>query len=134
MDIEVILSWSLSFLIFLLVFNVLRKRKPKGAKLSVWLKLATFAMCFYATSIVVILLYWMVLDVFHLNTEGFMNLNGPFAVLIIWTVIAAGLLGLAIRYKHSLTNYYTTVKVSQIILLLPSFLIFTIFLFLISTK
>lgn len=133
MDIESTIGWICSFFVFAILFNVLNKRR-KGKNISTWLKTVVIGLCIHINVILSLLLYEPIMELFDINTHGFMNLSGVNTLAVIWLVIALIALILAKALKELLGGYYNTVRTSQIVFLCLPFLIILLFLFIVGLK
>lgn len=133
-DIELLISWFSSFLILIVLFRVLNKRTKKATPLSLVLKVITVGVCFHINVIFSLLLYEPIMEIFDINTGGFINLNGLFTLAIIWLLITVIVFAIAKAVKEKLGSYYKIIRITQMVLFVVPFLIVFLFLFGISLK
>lgn len=107
--------------------------KKKTAS-SIIRKIIAILICFYINWLGSFLLYDPVMDVFNIDTAGFMNLNGVLTATVIWMLIAIILLVTASFLKERLGAIYKTVRTTQKVFLLLPIILFIVFLFAASLK
>lgn len=107
--------------------------KKKTAS-SIIRKIIAILICFYINWLGCFLLYDPVMDVFNIDTAGFMNLNGVLTATVIWMLIAIILLVTASFLKERLGAIYKTVRTTQKVFLLLPIILFIVFLFAASLK
>lgn len=133
-DIEVLISWIGSFLMFFLLFIVLNKKVEKSRFFSPVLKVFVIGLCFHINLIFSLLLYEPIMQLMDISTDGFMNLNGILTLAIIWLILIGIGLATAKAVKEKLGFYYKTIRNTQIVLFVLPFLIVFLFLYGISLK
>ena len=97
-------------------------------------KIIAILICFYINWLGSFLLYDPVMEVFNIDTAGFMNLNGVLTATVIWMLIAIILLVTASFLKERLGAIYKTVRTTQKVFLLLPIILFIVFLFAASLK
>ena len=123
-------SWIISLIGCVLLFNAVGKQQRKGKNVSTIRKIIACILCFHINWIGSLLLYEPVMEVFDIDTDGFMNLNGLVTAVVIWMVIAIIVLVVTFYGKELLGSLYSTVRTTQkVFLFLP--IIFLILFFLV---
>lgn len=130
-----ILSWFGSFLLWLLLFRLLdRWQQSKGRSLNVWSKLLLVIVCFHINLILSLLLYSLVVNLFHISIEGFMNFNGIFTLFALWFITACVILFFAKKFAELLSRYYKIIRGTFVVLMILPLLIMLILVVAISAK
>lgn len=128
------IGWIISFVCFIILFNVVGKQQRKGKKVSPVRKIITCILCFHINGIGSFLLYEPVMEAFDISTDGFMNMNGLVTVVVIWMLIAIIVLVVSSYAKELLGPLYSPIRITQkVFLFLPVFLLI-IFLIVVSFK
>lgn len=128
------MGWIVSFVCFIIFFNVVGKQQRKGKQVSLARKIIACILCFHINGIGSFLLYEPVMEAFDISTNGFMNMNGLATVAVIWMLIAIIALVVSSYAKELLGPLYSTIRTTQkVFLFLPVFLLI-IFLIVASFK
>ena len=131
---EIIIGWTGSLVILVVLFKLLNKRIDADKPLSIWMKLLTVGICFHINVIFSLLLYDVVIAFFKVNMDGFMNLNGILTLFIIWFLLSAIIFSLTKVLKELLGGYYKTIRTTQMVFLFLPFVIVFLLLFAINLK
>lgn len=97
-------------------------------------KIIAIVICLFINIIISRLLYELIMELFKISTDGFMNLNGIYTIAVIWVVITATLFVIAKTIKERLGTYYKTIRITQIILFVLPFLIVLLFMVAVNFK
>lgn len=118
---EELISWLFLFITFVVIFCLLRKRRPAT---SAWLRIVAIGLCFTANAVFCITLYLLVMSTGMINS-GYLDFNELLVFSASWTLVAMVSLALARLVKHRLQGIYNTVLITQAILaVIPSIFIF----------
>lgn len=127
-------GWIISFIGFIILFNVVGKQQLKGKSVSMIRKILACILCFYINWLGSFLLYEPVMEVFDISTDGFMNMNGLVTAAAIWMVIALIVLVVTSYAKELLGPLYGTVRTTQKIFLFLPIILLIVFFFVVSFK
>ena len=127
-------GWIISLIGFIIVFNVVGKQLRKGRELSLIHKIIACILCLHINGIASLLLYEPIMELFDINTYGFMNLNGLVTAAVIWMVIAGILLLVSSHAKELLGSLHSTVRTTQRVFLFLPIILLTLFFVVISFK
>lgn len=131
---NMLLSWIISLIGFILIFNVVNKQHRKGKNVSVLRKILTILLCVHINWIGSFLLYEGVMELFDIDTDGFMNLNGLLTLVLSWMAVAIMLLILSSYAKELLGSLYRTVRATQLVFASLPIILLIILLFALSFK
>ncbi len=132
---EIIIGWLPLLLVFLAVFFVLRKQKTKEDRTKdVVLKIISVGLCIVVNVLLSALLHWLIMDVFYIDTSGFINLNELFVYIASWVVVSLLFVVLIRTLKDRLGNLYKTFLITQIICFVIPFLCLFVFLLVAGMK
>lgn len=127
-------GWIISFIVFIILFNVVGKQQRKGKNVSKIRKIIACILCFHINGIGNFLLYEPVMEVFDISTDGFMNMNGLVTAAVIWMGIAIIVLVVASYAKELLGSLYSTVRTTQKVFLFLPIILLIVFFFVVSFK
>ncbi len=133
----IVLGLGFWLILLIVIFRLLSKyqrKRPPRTVITVLLHAICVVSFLLFNMGLTALLYGPVLELFDVNTSGFINLNGIFAAGIIWSTVCLITWVVVGQTKEQLGNYYRTLRISLMVFaLLPLFAVFC-FLFLASLK
>ncbi|SEH95750.1 hypothetical protein SAMN02927937_02377 [Paenimyroides aquimaris] len=127
-------GWVISLIGFIIFFNVVGKQQRKGKNVSTIRKILACILCFHINGIGIHLLYEPVMEVFDINTDGFMNMNGLVTAAVMWIVIAITVLIVSSYVKELLGSLYSTIRTTQKVFLFLPIILLIVFFFVVSFK
>lgn len=127
-------GWIISFICFALLLNIISKQQKKGKNVSLIRKILAGILCFHINWLGSLLMYQPVMEVFDIDTDGFMNMNGLVTATVIWMVIAIIMLVILSYSKELLADLYRTVLITQKVFLILPIVVLVMFLFAASFK
>ena len=127
-------GWIISFICFSLLLNVVGKQQKKGKNVSLIRKILAGILCFHINWLGSLLLSEPVMDIFDIDTDGFMNMNGLVTAAVVWMVIAIIVLVITSYAKELLADLYRTVRITQKVFLILPIVVLVMFLFATSFK
>ncbi len=126
--VEEVIAGVLNFFLLLAIFLIVNRWKRKSRfkrQLTVVLHVLLVALNVQFNLCATGLFYEPLMDLFDIQTDGFMNMNGVWTGLSIWIMLASIMLYLAIHLKEQLVPYYRTIRITQIIfIILPIVVVF----------
>ncbi|RQP14032.1 MAG: hypothetical protein EAS52_18315 [Parapedobacter sp.] len=127
-------GWIISFICFALLLNVVGKQQKKGKNASLIRKILAGIVCFHINGMLSFLLYEPIMDIFDIDTDGFMNMNSVVTAAVIWMAIAIIVLLITSYAKELLADLYGTVRITQKVFLILPTIVLVMFLFAASFK
>jgi len=122
--------WLILLIVAFRLLDRYQKKRPPWTVITVLLHSNCIAILVLCNMGLTTLLYQPILELFDINTSGFINLNGIFTACIIWSILCLLFWVIVGKAKEQLGRYYRTLRTSLMIFaLLPLFLCF-LFLFL----
>ncbi len=134
---EVIVGWGCMVIVLWITRSALNNRRNKAAPsrgLWVWLRMITVSIAFSLHVIVSALLYEPVMELFDIDTNGFMNLNGLATFAAIWSVTALLCCWLVTKAEPLFGMYYKPLRVAYLIFATLPLAIICVFLFIVALK
>lgn len=122
-------GWFISFICFSILLNIIGKQHKKGKNVSLIRKTVAGIVCFHINGMLCFLLYEPVMDLFDIDTNGFMNMNGLITIAVIWMAISTIVLIVSSYAKELLADLYITVQITQKVFLILPIIVLVMFFF-----